>query len=76
MRADIAGCVGMNDVFAFRDEFLVLCGGDDLWNIITDGFRQARGVDRNDVRLIYRKDIMNGLEQVALAAEYGRAFGE
>ena len=33
-------------------------------------------MNRNDVRLINRENIVNGLEQIGLPAEHGGAFGE
>ena len=66
----------MNDVFPRRDLALIPGLGDDLGDVVPDGLRQAGGMDRNDVRLINRENIVDGLEQVGLPPEHGGAFGE
>ncbi len=76
MGPHIAGGVGMNDVFPRRDLALIPGLGDDLRDVVPDGLRQAGGMNRNDVRLINRENIVNGLEQIGLPSEHGGAFGE
>ena len=74
MRTDIAGRIAVNHHFAFRDMSFVVRRRRDLRNIIADGFRQTRGVYGDDIRIIDRKHIVNGLQQIALTAKDRRPF--
>ena len=50
--------------------------GDDLRDVVADGLRQAGRVDGDHVRVVDGEDVLDRLEQVRLAAEDRRAFGE
>ena len=76
MRPHVAGGVGMDDVFARGNLAFIPGLGDDLGDVVPDGLRQAGGMNRDDLGLIYGKDVVDGLEQVGLPPEHGGAFGE
>ncbi len=66
----------MEDVFAFGYAAVGPGFVDDLGDVVADGFRQAGGMHRDDIRLVDRKDVVDGLQQVGLAAEHRGAFGK
>ena len=76
VRADVAGRVGMDDVLARGNLAFVAGLGDDLGDVVADGLREAGGMHGDHVGLVDGEDIVDGLQQVGLAAEHRGAFGE
>jgi hypothetical protein len=76
VRADVTRRVGVNHVLAGRDLALLARLGDDLHDVVADGLRKTSGVNGDDIRVIQREHVGDGLQQVRLAAENRRAFGE
>ena len=74
MASHITGSTRVQYIFAFRNLAVRHGLAENLGNIIPDGFGQAGGVDRYDLRLINRKNIMDRLQQVRLASEHGGPF--
>jgi hypothetical protein len=76
MGAHITGRGGADDVLALGNLPFPKRLGLDLFQIIADGLGETRGIYGDDLRLVHGKDVVDGLEQVGLTAEYRSAFGK
>ena len=76
VRALEARRIGMDYPLAFGDLPLGLCLVDDLWQVVTDHLGEARRMDRDHVRPVDGKDVVDRLDQVGLSPEYRGAFRE
>ena len=74
--ADIARRVRVDDELTLGDQPVLPGLLGDLRDVVADRLRQARRVDRDNVGFVDREDVVDRLQQVRLAAEHGRAFGE
>jgi len=76
MAAHVRGGVAVDDVLALGNEPLLGRLVADLLDVVADGLRQARGVHGDDLGVVDGEDVLDGLQQVGLAAEHARALGE
>jgi hypothetical protein len=61
VRAYIARCVSVNQVFAGRDLAFFARLSDDLHDIVANGFRKTSGVNSDDIGVIQGKHVGDGL---------------